>query len=73
MHVDRTTQRCSCKRRTLRAVSYVEVLIVIAIIILLMAMLFPSLQAAREKARRIICANNLRQWGNANHFYQEEN
>lgn len=73
MHVGRTARRCTCKRRILHAVSYVEVLIVIAIIILLMAMLLPSLQAAREKVRRIVCANNLRQFGNASHLYQEEN
>lgn len=39
----------------------VELLIVIAIVGLLMALLFPSLQAARESARKTHCANNLRQ------------
>ena len=71
MHVARTARRCACKPRILNAVSYVEVLIVIAVIVMLMAILLPSLEAAREKVRRIVCANNLRQFGNAGHMYQE--
>jgi hypothetical protein len=39
----------------------VEVLVVVAVIALLIAILLPALQAARESARRVHCANNVRQ------------
>ena len=46
-----------------RAVTLVELLVVVAIIGLLMAMLLPALNAAREAGRRSACMNNLRQIG----------
>lgn len=46
-----------------RAVTLVELLVVVAIIGLLMAMLLPALNAARESGRRSACMNNLRQIG----------
>ncbi|MSU61879.1 MAG: DUF1559 domain-containing protein [Pedosphaera sp.] len=53
----------------LRAFTLIELLVVIAIIALLAALLVPTLAGAKERGRRAVCLNNLRQFSLGLHLY----
>jgi prepilin-type N-terminal cleavage/methylation domain-containing protein/prepilin-type processing-associated H-X9-DG protein len=54
-----------------RGFSLIEVMVVIGIILILVALLLPAVNAARESVRRVSCSNKLRQLGIASHQYIE--
>lgn len=56
-----------------RAFTLIELLVVVAIIAVLMAILLPSLNSARENAKNVQCSSNLRQMGLVMEIYLSEN
>lgn len=60
-------------RNRFRGFTLIELLVVVAIIAVLMAILLPSLNHARNNAKMVVCGSNLRQIGTAFMLYMQEN
>lgn len=61
-----------CIMKKQKAFTLIELLVVIAIIALLLSIMLPSLRAAREQSRRVVCQNMFKSFGLANNIYASE-
>ena len=62
----------NCLKKQKKRFTLIELLIVIAIIAILAAMLFPALKKAKDVAKRIACSNNMKQLGIINKMYADD-
>jgi prepilin-type N-terminal cleavage/methylation domain-containing protein/prepilin-type processing-associated H-X9-DG protein len=58
--------------RQKKAFTLIELLVVISIIALLLSILMPGLQKAKESAKGIVCRSNLKQWGVCYYLYSQD-
>jgi prepilin-type N-terminal cleavage/methylation domain-containing protein/prepilin-type processing-associated H-X9-DG protein len=67
------SMKTNCSNQRNHALTLVEVLVVIAIVVILAAMLFPYGPRPKRTAQRISCVNNLKQIGYAYRIWEEDN
>jgi prepilin-type N-terminal cleavage/methylation domain-containing protein len=61
------------KNKASKGFTLIELLVVVAIIALLLSIITPALNQVKERAKRILCSNRLKQWGIAIHAYNVAN